>query len=66
MDKEILFTANCDMTVTLAVSVILLLLGTVIKKMFPILKRFFIPVPVLGGIFFAVSSQSSCQSPNSS
>lgn len=54
MDKEILFTANCDMTVTLAVSVILLLLGTVIKKMFPILKRFFIPVPVLGGIFFAI------------
>ena len=54
MNQEILFTANCDMTVTLAVSVILLLLGTVIKKMFPILKRFFIPVPVLGGIFFAI------------
>ena len=47
MNQEILFTANCDMTVTLAVSVILLLLGTVIKKMFP-------TVPVLGGIFFAI------------
>lgn len=32
MNQEILFSANCDMTVTLAISVILLLLGTVIKK----------------------------------
>lgn len=52
-EKEILFNLNCDMTVTLAIAALLLLLGHGIKRCVPLLRRFFIPAPVVGGLFFA-------------
>lgn len=39
---------------TLAIAVVLLLLGRWIKEIFTILKRFFIPAPVIGGIVFSL------------
>ena len=38
---------------TLAIAVALLLLGRWIKEIFTVLKRFFIPAPVIGGIIFS-------------
>ena len=49
-----MFTYDCDMTITLAIAAILLVLGHFLKKCFPILRRFFIPAPVIGGIIFSV------------
>ena len=51
--QETILNFNCDMTVTLALAAILLLLGHLIKRLVPLLRRFFIPAPVVGGLFFA-------------
>jgi len=39
---------------TLAIAAVLLLLGEFIKKRIPILERFFIPGPVIGGLVFSI------------
>lgn len=45
---------NFDMAQTIAFAVVLLLIGRVIKKWIPILERFFIPAPVIGGTLFSI------------
>ena len=45
---------NFDMAQTIAFAVVLLLIGRVIKKWVPILERFFIPAPVIGGTLFSI------------
>jgi ESS family glutamate:Na+ symporter len=47
------FYYECDMTVTLALAAVLLVLGHYIKRLVPLLRKFFIPAPVIGGIIFA-------------
>lgn len=49
-----MFTYTFGMEETLAIAVALLLLGRWIKEVFTVLKRFFIPAPVIGGIVFSV------------
>ena len=49
-----MFTYTFGMEETLAIAVVLLLLGRYIKEVFTILKKFFIPAPVIGGIIFSV------------
>ncbi len=49
-----MFTYTFGMEETLAIAVVLLLLGRWIKEVFTVLKRFFIPAPVIGGIVFSV------------
>lgn len=49
----IMFTYEFGMQETLAIAVALLLLGRWIKNQIPLLKRFFIPAPVIGGIVFS-------------
>lgn len=51
--SEFLFVYDCDMTVTLALAAVLLILGHYIKRLVPILRRFFIPAPVIGGLLFS-------------
>lgn len=41
---------------TLAIAVVLLLLGRWLKEIFTVLKRFFIPAPVIGGIIFSIAT----------
>ena len=45
---------NFDMAQTIAFAVVLLLIGRIIKKWVPILERFFIPAPVIGGTLFSI------------
>ena len=45
---------NFDMAQTIAFAVVLLLIGRVIKKWIPVLERFFIPAPVIGGTLFSI------------
>lgn len=52
--QEILYTLNCDETVTLLLACLVLLLGHLGKHVAPILKKFFIPAPVVGGLIFAI------------
>ena len=49
-----MFTYTFGMEETLAIAVVLLLLGRWIKEIFTVLKRFFIPAPVIGGIIFSI------------
>ena len=43
-----------DMYQTIAVAVVVLMLGSFLKKKFKILDRFCIPAPVVGGVVFAI------------
>ena len=43
-----------DMYQTIAVAVVVLMLGKFLKKKFSILERFCIPAPVIGGVLFAI------------
>lgn len=45
---------NFDMAQTIAFAIVLLLIGRVIKKWVPILEKFFIPAPVIGGTLFSI------------
>ncbi len=45
---------NLDMYQTLAIAVVVLILGKFLKKKFNFLEKFCIPAPVVGGIVFAV------------
>ncbi len=47
-------TINLDIYQTLAVAVLVLLLGIYLKKGFTVLEKFCIPAPVVGGIIFAI------------
>ena len=49
-----MFTYSFGIEETLAIAVVLLLLGRKIKEIVTILKRFFIPAPVIGGIVFSL------------
>ena len=49
-----MFEYAFGMEETLAIAVVLLLLGRWIKEIFTVLKRFFIPAPVIGGIIFSL------------
>lgn len=49
-----MFTYAFGVEETLAIAVVLLLLGRWIKEIFTVLKRFFIPAPVIGGIIFSL------------
>ena len=53
-ETTFLYTYDLNMTMTLGLAVILLFIGHYIKKIFPILTRYFIPSPVLGGIVFSI------------
>lgn len=53
MNTEI-FNYTFGMPETLAIAVILLLLGRWVKEKVTILKKFFIPAPVVGGIIFSI------------
>ena len=53
-ETSFLYTYDLNMTMTLGLAVILLFIGHYIKKIFPILTRYFIPSPVLGGIVFSI------------
>lgn len=45
---------NFNMAETLAISILVLLLGREIKKKVNFLERFFIPAPVVGGVIFSI------------
>ena len=45
---------NFNMAETLAISILVLLLGREIKKRVDFLERFFIPAPVVGGVIFSI------------
>ena len=49
-----LFTVSLNSTVTLALAAILLLIGGAIRDRVPVLARFCIPAPVIGGTLFVV------------
>lgn len=49
-----MFSYTFGMQETLAIAVALLLIGRFVKEVFTILKRFFIPAPVIGGILFSI------------
>ncbi len=49
-----MFTYSFNMAETLAVAIIVLLLGREIKKKVNFLQRFFIPAPVVGGVIFSI------------
>lgn len=48
-----MFTYALGVEETLALAVVLLLIGRGIKEVFTVLKRFFIPAPVIGGLIFS-------------
>ena len=48
-----MFTYTFGMQETLAIAVVLLLLGRYIKSKVYVLKKFFIPAPVIGGLLFS-------------
>ena len=45
---------NIDMYQTLAIAVLVLMLGSFLKKRINVLERFCIPAPVVGGLLFAI------------
>lgn len=47
-------TFTFNMAETLAIAIIILLVGAAVKKRVPILERFFIPGPVIGGVIFSI------------
>lgn len=47
-------TINLNMYQTLAIAVLVLLLGTFLKKKINVLEKFCIPAPVVGGVLFAI------------
>lgn len=49
-----MFSYTFGMQETLAIAVALLLIGRFVKEVFTVLKRFFIPAPVIGGILFSI------------
>lgn len=49
-----MFEYTFNMTETLAIAVILLLIGKEIKKRVALLEKFFIPAPVIGGTIFSI------------
>lgn len=51
---NIYFTYALSMQETLALAVLLLLLGRVVKHYVPVLQRYYIPAPVIGGIIFSI------------
>lgn len=51
-----MFKLTLDMYQTLALAVVMLFLGTWLKKRIPVLEKFCIPSPVVGGLLFAIIS----------
>lgn len=49
-----ILTLNVDMIATLAIAILLLLLGYTIRKKVSFFEKFCIPAPVIGGLMFAV------------
>lgn len=49
-----MFEYNFDMAETLAIAVVLLLLGKWVKRKVNFFERFFIPAPVIGGFLFSI------------
>lgn len=49
-----MFEYKFNMAETLAIAVILLLIGKEIKRRVPFLEKFFIPAPVIGGTIFSI------------
>ena len=47
-----------DMYQTMAVAVLVLMLGKFLKKRVNFLERFCIPAPVIGGVIFALCNRS--------
>lgn len=47
-------TFTFNMAETLAIAIVILLVGAAVKKRVPILERFFIPGPVIGGVIFSI------------
>ncbi|PWW26886.1 ESS family glutamate:Na+ symporter [Cytobacillus oceanisediminis] len=45
---------SLDLTQSLALAVVVLLIGSVLKKKIGFLRRYFIPTPVIGGLLFAI------------
>lgn len=43
-----------DMAQTVALAAVFLIIGTVIKKQVPLLSRYFIPSPIVGGLVFSI------------
>ncbi|WP_406039256.1 sodium/glutamate symporter [Succinimonas sp.] len=54
MQENEIFTYHLDMTAMLGIATVLLLAGHGIKMLLPVLKRFYIPSPVIGGVVFAI------------
>ncbi|MDY5779208.1 MAG: sodium/glutamate symporter [Succinivibrionaceae bacterium] len=53
-EAQDIFTYDCNMVVTLSLAAVLLIFGHFIKRVIPILELFFIPAPVIGGLFFSI------------
>lgn len=49
-----MFEYTFNMAETLAIAVILLLIGREVKRKIPFLEKFFIPAPVIGGVIFSI------------
>lgn len=49
-----MLTVNFNMAETLAVAIVVLLLGREVKKRVNFLEKFFIPAPVVGGVIFSI------------
>lgn len=49
-----MFEYNFNMALTLALGIILLLLGRFIKTKVSVLQKYFIPAPVIGGLLFSI------------
>ena len=47
-------TFTFNMAETLAIAIVILLVGAAVKKRVPVLERFFIPGPVIGGVIFSI------------
>lgn len=47
-------TLNFNMYETLAIAIVILLVGGFLKKRISVLERFFIPEPVIGGVLFSI------------
>jgi ESS family glutamate:Na+ symporter len=45
---------SLDLTQSLALAVVVLLIGSVLKKKIGFLRKYFIPTPVIGGLLFAI------------
>ena len=49
-----MLTVNFNMAETLAVAIVVLLLGREVKKRVNFLEKFFIPAPVVGGVILSI------------